>query len=303
MDIIADINSRFMKGIMNPNTTDRSRIIALTNLIKGKALEMSEISKGKKKHRNEIRTLLQEYVSLIEDAPEDFLFKTASRGWEDDEDWNEREDLSSSSKGLCMDHVQNEGRGWFSPRRCRMFIQETFGIKYSKDTIWPNELCVRVASKGSIKLYLDENYAQNREESMSSLKHDIHAALCEMLQESSMRREANLRKETLRISKGMFTKWCLSYHKKKKMIDKINRDNLAVALSRTQQFILVLSLEQHVKNWHHMVQISKPMGLRFSIAIHRVSDKQWKCESLRSWRRNTRHDKLTLSAVEPRHIP
>ena len=184
-----------------------------------------------------------------------------------------------------------------------MLIEETFGTKHSKDKVWLNELCVRVASKGSTKLYLDEIYAQNIGESMNLLEHDIHAALCEMLQESSMRRDANLRKETLRMGKGMLTKWCLSCHKKRKMIDKINRDNLAVALSRTQQFILVLSLEQHVKNWHHMVQISKPMGLRFSIAIHRVSDKQWKCESLRSWRRNTRHDKLTLSAVEPRHIP
>ena len=90
MVVIAEINSRFMKDTMNPNTTDGSRIIALTNLIKGKVLEMSEISKGKKKHRNEIRTLLQEYISLIADAPEDFLFKTASRGWEDDEDWKER---------------------------------------------------------------------------------------------------------------------------------------------------------------------------------------------------------------------
>ena len=92
----------------------------------------------------------------------------------------ERKDLSSSSKGTCMDHVQNEGRGWFSPRRCRMLIQETFGIKYSKDTIWLNELCVRVASKGSIKLYLDENYAQNRGESLSLLEHDIQVALCEI---------------------------------------------------------------------------------------------------------------------------
>ena len=186
-----------------------------------------------------------------------------------------------------------------------MLIQETFGIKYSKDTIWLNELCVRVASKGPIKVYLDENYAQHRGESISLLEHDIHAALCEMLQESSMRREANLRKETLRMSKGMLTKWCLSYHKKEKMIDTRNRDNLAVALSRTQQFRLVLSLEQHVKNWHHMVQISKPneFELRFSIVVHRVSGTQWKCESLRSWRRNMRHDKLTLSPVGPRHTP
>ena len=138
---------------------------------------------------------------------------------------------------------------------------------------------------------------------MSSLEHDIHTALCEMLQESSMRREANMRKETLRIGKGMLTKWCLSYHKKRKTIDKINRDNLAVALSRTQQLILVLSLEQHIKNWHHMVQISKPKEIRLSIAIHRVSDTRWKCESLQSWRRNMRHDKLTLTSVEPRHTP
>ena len=106
MDVIADINSRFMKDIMNPNTTDRSRIVALTDLIKGKSLEMSEISKGKTKHRNEIRTLLQEYISLIEDGPEDFLFKAASRGWEDDEDWKEREPIffqQGSLHGSCAE--------------------------------------------------------------------------------------------------------------------------------------------------------------------------------------------------------
>ena len=138
---------------------------------------------------------------------------------------------------------------------------------------------------------------------MSLLEHDIHTALCEMLQESSMRREANMRKETLRIGRGMLTKWCLSYHKKRKMIDRINRDKLAVALSRTQQLRLMLSLEQHVKNWHHMVQISKPKGIRLIIAIHRVSDIRWKCESLQSWRRHFRRDKPTVTAVEPRHTP
>ena len=96
VDVIADINSRLMKDMMDTNTNDRSRTRALTNLIKGKALAMSEISKGKKKHGNEIRTLLQEYISLVEDTPEDFHFKTASRGWENDETWDERRDLSSS---------------------------------------------------------------------------------------------------------------------------------------------------------------------------------------------------------------
>jgi hypothetical protein len=96
VDVIADINSRLMKDMMDTNTNDRSRTRALTNLIKGKALAMSEISKGKKKHGNKIRTLLQEYISLVEDTPEDFHFKTASRGWENDEIWDERRDLSSS---------------------------------------------------------------------------------------------------------------------------------------------------------------------------------------------------------------
>jgi hypothetical protein len=153
---------------------------------------------------------------LVEDTPEDFHFKTASRGWENDDVWDERRDLSSSGRGPSyMKYFQSGGLGWYSPRRCRMLIEETSETKSSKDNIWLNELCVRVAPSGSIKLYLDENYAQNTGEQMSPLEHDIHTALCEMLQESSMRKEANMRKETLRRGRRMLIKWWRSHHKTK----------------------------------------------------------------------------------------